>query len=362
MTYPTIVFDLTDTNGTPLTEGGIRDHENASCTWQDGTAPDVISMSIPLEHDAAAAILNLETTGAPDRNVLLKAYRSPTGRADDRTLVFHGPVVVDQVLGKQRQLAIVAAGPDWILQKRPTLAQYVPTDAGTLLKTMIDTTNTSDGETRIATDSSWITASTTVDVDARQNRPSIQQLRTQFTQMVDGPETWIQPIELAAGKVGRFYAAPRRGADTSVVFAFGDGTEANVEDMTRARDTMKLVNDARGYTDAGLSSTKTDEVSAAAIGRLIEYVSVSGATQTQLDAQMQGRIDVASTRDLVAEYAIAVSDASPRLFDDFVIGDGVQLVFRDSGVAWHVTKRVKSATVLVDASGVEVPSQVVVAS
>ena len=359
MSDPTIVFDLTDANGNPLTEGGLRDHENATVTWQDSTAADLVTMQIPLDHDAAAEILNTETSGAPDRNVYVKAYRSPTGDAADRRLVFHGPVWVDQVLGRQRQLAIVACAPDIVLTKRPTITQYAPTDCGLLLKSMIDTTNSTDGETGIATDTTWITSSSTIDVDARQNRPTIQSLRAQFAQQLDGCESWIVPIEYAAGKIGRFYAAPSRGSMTTVVFAYGEGTQANVVNMTRARDTGKIVNEARGITDGGLSSTKTDTASVSAIGRLIEYVSLTGETsQSVLDARTQGLVDRLGSRDAVAEYAIDVDSGSPRLWDDFDIGDSVTLLFRDAGVEWEVVKRVRSATVSVDQTGTEIPTRV----
>lgn len=360
MTQPAYTFELSDATGQSLTDAGLVDHDGVTLTWQDGTAPDTASFSVPVDSLAAAEILNTETAGEPDREVLLAAYRSSTGLEADRELVFHGAICVDDLKGSSRRLAVVAFSPDEILDQRFTVGQFAPTDCGLLIKQLVDETNTNDGETGIETNASWITTSTTIDIDARQNRPSIQSLRGQWAQMLDGCESWIVPVALAAGKFGRLYAAPRRGAaNTDVVFAFGDGTDANCLDMTRGRNTRRVVNDARAYTDQGLAATKTDEVSAAAIRRRLAYESMSGVSdQALLDKRAQGRVDALGTRGAVAEYSCVVDVNAPRLHDEYAIGDTVTLHYRDGAVEFVVERRVRAASVLVTPEGIEIPTSV----
>lgn len=352
---PTWTFEAVDVNGTPLTEAGIVDHEATEVAVQGVGNPDLVSFAVPLDSETAYAVIAPDVPN--DRDVYIKGYRSPTGGELDRTLEFYGPVRVNQVIGAQKRLAIVAAGPDVILTQRPTAAQFPPTDLGLLIAAMVDQTNLEDGETGILTSALWIAASSMIDVDSRQNRPMISAMIQQFAGMLDGVECWTVPMELAAGKIAELHAAPRRGVVTDVVFAFGDETESNCVDMGRVQDDSKIVNDARGYTDLGLTSQKVNTASVAAIRRLIEYYSYTGETsQAALDARTQGRLDERSTRDAVSQYTAVPTLDAPRLYDDFNIGDTVGLYFREGAAEWDVRQRVRTAKLAIDTNGLETPA------
>lgn len=354
---PSWIIDVVDSAENPLTDAGLVDYDLAEFTFQDTGNPDLFACTVPLDSETARAIIAPEITN--ERDVYIRGYRTPTGSELDRELKFYGAVRFDQVLGAQKRLAFVAASPDVILQQRFTLAQFAPMDLGLLVKEMVDDTNADDGETGILTDAAWITASSTIDLDARQNKPSIASMIAQFAGMLDGVECWTEPMELSAGKIARLYAAPSRGGSSDAVFAFGAETDANCLDMTQSRDRAKVENDVRAFSDALTSAAAVDAVSVAALRRLVALVSMTGETnQSVLDARAQGRLQQRSTLAKVAEYTCVPDTNAPRLFDDYEIGDSVGVYFREGFVEWDVSQRVRLAKIAIDIEGNERPSGV----
>lgn len=346
-------------NGTPLLTGGITEWDGFEVAEAEGGVPTSLVIGLPLETDAAQTIAATSGDDA-DVQAYIKAYRSPTGGDADRVLRVYAPVIVDQVQGAAGLLLATAIEPMEILAQRFTLGQFAPTDLGELIFDMIDETNLTDGETGIRVDHANITATSSIDLDARTNIPSIASIISQFFGMLDGVETWSRPIELAAGKIAELYASPTRGVVTDALFAYGPGTEANCTDMGRTRNTASVGNDQRGYAELLTQESRTNAASIAAVRRRIAYTSFTGETsQTVLGLRTQGLVDRFGSRRAVAEYTIAPDENAPRLYDDYDIGDTITAHFSD-GVEWEVQQAVSSAKVIVDESGIESPGAVTV--
>lgn len=345
------VFDLVDANGTGLTDGGIIDAKAASVTVQRGL-PRMAQIALPLTGYAASVIA--QETFQP----YLRGWR--TGSDGERVLRFYGPVWVDEAQGSGGfdLMMVTALDPQILLGKRFSEAEFVATDAGTIIKTMVDTTNSSDGETGIRTDPGNVTASTSIDYDARGNKPSIQSVIEQLQNQVDGVECWVEPIEYAAGKIGDLYAAPiRGGSDLDVSFGYGAGTSGNCTQMSRVRNKDVMENDSNAYTDT-LAARSTDATSIAAFRAMLGFTSyTSEVDQANLNNLASGRIERFSNMARIAEYKCTPSSRAPALWDDFNIGDSVWLDFR-KGVEFRVRKRVVSAKIDIADNGVEKLGQI----
>lgn len=337
----TWLADLVDVNGRPLTEGGLTLASAGVLTEQSGAAPKMFQCLVPLDAEQA------EVLGGDDEiDAYVKLYRTiEGGNVTDRILKFYGSVWVDEIQGAAGVLMLTALDQLAVLAKRYTDAQFPPTDLGEMLKQMVDTTNSTDGDTGIRTNGANITASSSIDTDLRSNRPTVLSMADQFSGLLDGCETWLEPIELDDGKIGDLHVAPRRGTTSAAVFGFGPGTDDNCSDMGRTRDKMNVENDAHGYSDV-LTSNRYDATSIAALRRLVGYTSFTGETsQDALDARTQGRLGQRSTRGRVAEYRAALASNAPVLYDDYNIGDDVTLQFRKGRIAWDVQQRAVMAKV-----------------
>lgn len=342
------IFDVVDISGNTLTQSGVNLYDDLTVTYQRG-APAVMQLRIPLTSTLAATIAS-----SAEADYYIKGYRTPEGGAiGDRALKFYGNVVFDEVVGQSGgdALSIVAADPQVILAQRFASTRYTPQDQGTIIKSMVDTTNSTDGETGILTSSSYITASYSIDIDLRESATTIASVIDQFGNLLDATTVWVEPMEYASGKIGKLYAAARRGSSSTAVFAYGAGTLANCSTMTRVRDKSKIENTITGISDT-LTVTKTNAASIAALRNLVAYQSFTGETSlAKLTARTLGRLNERSTKARVAEYSIAPDVSAPHLFDDFDIDDDVTLHFRQ-GVEWQVTQRVVSATIRVT-NGIE---------
>lgn len=330
---------LVDVNGNPLTEGGLTLASKAVTTLQPST-PMMIQALLPISSDEAAAI-----AGDTETDAYVVGYRTPAGGGiEQRRLRFYGSVWVDEVQGAEGVVMLTALDQMAMLAKRFTNAQFAPADLGNLLMQMVDTTNSVDGETGILTDALNITPSSTIDLDLRTNTPTIMSVAQQFAGQLDGCETWVEPIDLASGKMCELFVAPRRGGASDAVFGFGTGTEDNCTDMSRTRDKMLIENDVYGYADGLVTSNKFDATSVAALRRLVGYTAFTGETeQTVLDARTQGRLADRSSRAKIAEYRATPASNAPALFDDYDIGDDVTLHFHKGAIEWQVRQRAMMA-------------------
>lgn len=344
-------FSLVDINGNNITNGELPLAFGRSITYQLN-APTILQFQLPLTSDDASAV----TIGSS----FIKAYRTPVGGT--KTLVFYGPAWVDEIQTGSGSgvdsILVTAMDPLIYLSRRYTTAAYTATDQGTILKNIIDTTNTSDGETGIRTSSGNITASTSVDFDKTTEKPTVLDVVQQFSDQLDGCETWVSPIEYAGGKISDLYIAPKRGSiKDGVVFGYGDATVANCTSMGRTRNADKMVNDHTGFTDL-YSSTKTNTTSINSYRRLVLDQSYTNEkSKTLLANRVQGYLSKHDTPDDVAEYTITTGPRAPKLFDSFTIGDTVWLDF-NKGISFQVQQRVYACTVDIDDQGLETYSSI----
>jgi hypothetical protein len=344
---------LIDAAGNRLSENGVAAAEGVSFSFP-AFGWSMMQCALPVDSIEAAVVC--QDTYQP----YLQAWIQPDGgTVADRVLRFQGPVWVDEVNAEQGLVMVTAFDPMIYLTKRFTLAQFSPTDLGALLKAMIDTTNSTDGETGIRTNAANITASSTIDLDARTNKPSIASLVGQFQSQLDGVESWVEPITLAAGKMCDFYAAPTRGITRSgVVFAYGEGTLANCDQMTRTRNKDLMENDSNGYADTLTATPATDATSIAAFRRLVGYTSLTGETsQAVLDARVQGRKDERYTPARIAEYKASPGVDAPQIFEDYEPGDTVTVHYREGELEWKVPQRIMLAKIPVSDNGELLPAQ-----
>lgn len=356
-------IDIVDINGNSVTEAGIETvAKSKQFTFQLG-APDIFTCMLPLtSYEASVVASNSETSVASLGKCYVKAYRQGANESA-KTLRFYGPAWIDEVQGGGGgngvdMLALTAFDPSIMLTKRYTVVADTD-DLGTLLKEMVDTTNTNDGETGIRTNSANVSASSTGTIDYSTQRTLISQVRDSFFNQLDGCEAWINPIELASGKIGDLYVALSRGQDSTwCEFGYGESTAANCRSMSRVRNMSEVENDINASSENLTAAQKTDATSVAAYRRHMSYPTYTGEKiQSQIDARAQGRLDWRKTPERVAVYQAepaGQADNLPVLFDDYDIGDTVTLNF-NKGVAFTVPQRVYSATLDVNDQGVEIP-------
>lgn len=343
---------LYDASGTPLTENG-GEYSTMGQIVEPAYGGKTLSLAISLEHPEAAAVTQDEY------QPYIAAWWQPEGGTEnDRVLRFVGPVWTDEVKGAEGVVIVTAIDAMVYLRKRFATAIEAGIDLGELLFHLVDETNLIDGSTGINTEPEFITASSVIDADYSQNKPSIESLITQFQSQLDGVEAWIEPVFFEAGVIGNLYAAPRRGAtNTDVLFAYGEGTQDNCDDMTRTRNKDLMENDCVGYSDT-LLSQKTNETSVSAFRRLQGITSATGETnQTALDARTQGRLDERYSPNRVAEYTADAGSSAPALGDAYEVGDTVSMHFREGMVEWLTERRVIVATTPWDDLGLELPSK-----
>lgn len=347
------VFDMVDRAGRSVTTGGITLASDITCTFQGLGNSNSVQLSMPVDCAESALILN-----NPDNQYYVKGYRTPSaGTILDRRLRFYGQIEVDELVNDE--LSIIAIDPLETLTTRYTTATITSQDVGTTIRQLVNTTNSIDGETGIQTDPSWVSLSVSQAFDGSQNAPSVATVITEFANQLDGPETWIEPIEYTAGKIGRLYVSASRGVNSGVVFGYGEGTVGNCAGMGRVIDRRKIVNDIRPTGDAIIGTSQVDATSVAAIGRRVERIAYTGDTVvSSINRKARGRLNRRSRASNIAEYKCEPDYGAPSLFDDFNIGDIVTLDYRNSRVRWIATPRVVSATVRVNNVGREQPADI----
>lgn len=340
-------FGLVDSAGNPTTPSGLSLLSNVAVTFQLGS-PDVLTGTLPVTSAEAAAI----SSG----DMYVKAYRK--GPFDTtKVLRFYGPVWIDEIQagrgGGVDAVMVTAMTPLVYLTKRFTTATFTNTDQGTILKTVIDTTNSVDGETGIRTSAANITASADINVDHSTNKTQIMQLLQQFLSQDIGCESYTIPIELSSGKIADFYATPRKGiVRERLVFGYGDGTVANCSAMGRVRSMDNVFNDVLGFTDS-FASNWTNPTSIANNRRLVSDMSFTSETDPDvLSQQVLGFLDRHVDATAAALYTISATNRAPKLFDDFDIGDTVTLEFK-KGLEFQVQQRVYSSSIGITDNGIE---------
>lgn len=345
---PSWQFALVDVNGNNLSNGEMSMGLARAITFQL-CAPSLFTCQIPLTHPDAAVI----AAGSS----YIKGYR--TDASGTKTLRFYGPAWARQVQGGGGgggvdTLLVTAMDPMAYLSKRFTVATFTAQDRGVILKSVVDTTNTNDGDTGIRTNTANITASSTISPDYSNAKQDLQSLIADYGASLDACEAWLVPIELSSGKIADLYCALRRGStQNNAVFGYGAGTKANCSAMGRVEDMTNMRNDVLGFTDT-MSSNWTNSTSINAYRRLVADISMTGETDpTVVSARTKGDLDRHSTPDQIAEHSLTATMAAPRMFDDFNIGDTVWLDFAKGYLSYTVQQRVYAATIGIDDQGVE---------
>jgi hypothetical protein len=346
------VFDLVDRAGRSVTSGGLTLARDITLTFQGESNPNSVQLVLPADCAEAAIILQ-----NPDALYYVKAYRTPDrGSILDRRLRFYGSVEVDEVQGKE--LILTAVDPLGLLASRYALSTVAAQDAGTTIRQLVNTSNSNDGETGIQTNASWVTSSVSLPFDGAQSAPSILAVMQEYSGTLDGPDCWVEPVEYAAGKIGRLYISPGRGVDSGAVFGYGFGTVANTRSMGRVIDRSKIANDIRASGEGVTAANQTDATSITALGRRVEYVQYTGEPSVSVVRNnARGRLNRRSRPLLIAEYSCEPDYGSPEIFDDFNIGDTVTLDYRYGNVRWIAKPRVVSATITVNNAGREQPAE-----
>lgn len=347
MQTPVWQFALGDVNGNNLSNGEMPLGSNRAITFQH-LAPALFTCMIPCTHPDAGVI----AAGS----AYVRGYRTPVGGT--KALRFSGPVWIRQVQGGVNggfdSLMLVAMDPMIYLTKRFTTATITTQDRGAAIKGMIDTTNSTDGETGIRTNSANITASSTISTDYSNAKQDLQSVISDNGTALDGCETWLLPIELTGGKIADLYCGPKRGSiQNNAVFGYGPGTKSNCNAMSQSEDLTNMVNDVLGFTDTQASNW-TNNASIAAYRRLMADISMTGETDAAvISARTKGYLDRHADPASIAEYNLTATSRAPRLFDDFNIGDTVWLDYRKGYVSFQTQQRVYAATLAINDNGAE---------
>jgi len=345
-TQPEWTLFIVDSAGTGL--GVVPYAYELNITYQLNN-PDMAQFKVPVTSSIADSI--------EPGSTYLKAYRRGVGETTS-TLRFYGPVWIVEESGTNSgvdMVTVTAMGIHNYLTKRFTTAQYTSfTDQGTIIKGIIDTTNSTDGETGIRTSVVSTTVGITRKVDYSDAKLPISEVISQFGDASDGCDTWITPIELSSGKMGDLNCAAVRGEfQAGAIFGYGEKTTANCTTMSRVR-TMELVaNDVTGYSD-NLATQWIDTSSVANYRRLMADVSFTETITSEiLDYRTRGYLDLHVTPDAVAEVSMIGGPRAPKLFTDFDIGDFVPVYYQKADIVFYSVNRVYGATIAINEGGVE---------
>lgn len=345
MTQPVWTFGLYNSAGSLLADLSVASNRTLTSTLN---APTVLSFNIPASHPAAALITPAAT--------YIRAYR----RVDStNTLRFHGPVWMDETSTGQGidTLQVTAADPMIRLGRRYVTPSYTSTDRGAIIQDLIADANT-DAETGIQTTSATIETSSTITTDYEIERPAILDVIQQYADATDGCDTVIDPIEYSSGKIGQLNIYARRGSNQAgAIFAYGAGTLANCLSINRIRNADNLANHVLAVEDT-VTTIWQNTTSQTTYGRIETALSLQGDTNVaSMTARTRRYLDTHDDINDIATYQIVAGPRAPRLYDDFNIGDTVQVHYRGAQLEYQTTQRVTSCTIAIDDSGRETISQ-----
>lgn len=295
-------------------------------------------LTLSLEDIACIKVFEALNTGIPQ----LRVYR------DNGDLEFSGlwtPMSGASEAGQETYVNMVFRDAFTMLRHRLTAATvtYTATDAGLIAKALIDYTNTTHGDTTIATDTSWVQLSKTR--DRAYEHKTIGEAIVELTEVLDGFDwypVYLDP-RVSAGKTMEFHVAATLGADQPAArFEYGEGTLANC--VGYGFTTSLPINRARalGADNAGTPfvSEKADATSEATYRTYMQTVSASDVAETAtLDDKAQDalRPSPAHVTDFTPDPALA-----PLPFDDFWLGDTVRWNVDDGAMQEQTSPRVQT--------------------
>jgi hypothetical protein len=299
------------------------------------------TLQLDLNHlDPAAALITPGET-------LVQAWRTdPDGV---RSIKHHGIAWSVDTNYSTGDLTILVADPWARLSARFTSADFTSVDQGTIIKTLVDSCNSTD-DTGIETSASYIEATTTRDRTYSDGRTVVSEAILSLTQVLDGIDVELVPIAYTSGKFARLYVYDRQGSTTpQAVLGIGPGTVANLASLSRSRSMEAVATLVNAYGEGGIVSSKTDATQLAALGLYVRDDTYSEVLHVAtLGEHAQETLDVHKTPS--ETVTAAPGQNAPMLWDDFDIGDNVSVeaAFIDQDNERHAfttTARVEAATV-----------------
>lgn len=310
-------------------------------------------LTLSLHDTAAIRLFETLRNGIPQ----LRVYLHIPPETDAR-LVFSGLLAgmsgADQADGESH-VNLIFRDAFSVLRHRftATSVSYTAQDAGQIARQLIDATHTAHGDTTIATDPAWVTATKTRDraYESKQVAEAIGEL-TEVQDPIDWWAVYLDPRE-NAGKTMQFHAGPPRGSDVpGAKFEFGEGTLFNCKAYGFTGGLP--VNRVRGIgaqdpaTGLPLVAERLDQPS---IDRFRTYMQIVSATdvseQATLDDKARGalRPGVGLVTQFTGDPALC-----PLPIRDFNLGDTVRWNVDDGAMQEQTSPRVQTIEVGLDDS------------
>lgn len=310
--------------------------------------------TISHEDDAAFDLLNaVANTGMPT----LRCYR----RADNEsraTLRFNGYLAPFQEdIEEAATLSLTFRSPlgrltgDGSDRGRFTAANvvFVATDAGQIAKSLIDTTNSVDGPTGLATTG---TIEVTKSRDRTYQFANVGEAVTNLTNVLDGFDMYEAFVDDQGATLAALNIVAAQGQLRDATrFEYGADTLSNVRSLTRT--TQPPINVAQVLGANGLVSTQPDAASITKYGVWMTQASASDVSeQATLDDKAKAllRPNPVKTINFVPDFGLG---NCPRPWDDFWLGDTVHFFARRGALSEDVQVRVNGVTVTIDDNGFE---------
>lgn len=303
----------------------------------------------------------------------LKVFRNPSADelainpGQSRSLVFHGtlPETGSREAAADEAIEAVFADPRFVLPQRYSLGTEAFTsgtdDQGDIAWSLLNTQNgRANGDT-------WMrqggTSTGILRVRTYDQRP-VADLLTELTQLIDGPDFDVDPIDgyaLGLGMVqANFRAYARQGSDKpNAAFVYSkEAGESNVLDMQRTY--LEVVNRATvtGNTQGdgtipGLPITSTYDASNASFGIRESIASFPDVTtQATLDAKARGLVLAQSAPREVITIGQPTAECKSRPFEHYYLGDTIRASCRKGSMVFtNRTLRVYGINLDIDAQG-----------
>jgi hypothetical protein len=335
---PNWSFLLADHAGSNLAELSTATGRSLTFT-RNGVAE--ARMTISHDDEAAALLLNELVNGTP----LLRAYR-------DGVLRFHGYLApFSEDLEEDTKLNLVFRDPmgrllgDGQARGRFVSATFSGTDAGQIAVALIAAAQ-AGGTAGIATGS----IETTKTRDRTYENANAGEAIIALTQVLDGFDFDVTPIEYTAGIIGQFNVYASQGtSQPDARFEYGPDTLRNVRKVTRQM--QPPINVARVLGSNGLSAVKTDATS----------ISVHGPWESQeslADVSEQATLNDRAQAMLRPNWVRVVSFTpepvlAPAPWDDYWLGDTVSFYGWRGAFEESTTSRISKITVVIDDEGNE---------
>lgn len=300
----------------------------------------------------------------------LKVFRNPS--ADElainpgqtRSIVFHGTLPEDLLQEDAAGDAVTAtfADPRFVLGQRYSLGTetYAATDQGSIGWGLI---NSQNGRTNGDT---WLRQggiTTGVNRDRVYDQRKVSDLLTELTQVIDGPDFDVDPIDgyaLGLGQTqGNFRAYARQGSDKpNAVFGYGPGTLTNVKNMTRAY--LPAVNRATvtgttqdGGTGQGIPISSTYDASNASFGIREDISSFpDNSIQATIDAKARGIVlDQSAPREVI-QIVEPTAECKARPFEHYYLGDTIRASCKKGSIVFtNRTLRIHGIDIAINDKG-----------